>query len=177
MFFKLLNKITKRPIECNKFKYKLFPRTEYCAKYAAPFWATGWFRWRTWRCPQAGIDHLKWASSLVIDDSFGAKPNSKNYGKPTNQAVIAKEMLELYTWWKEIYPKRQDPHVASGWTELCDKRREAHKDDIMFNDRTPDEKKETRKVLDAAYKIEKQYDKEETEMMCRLIRIRDGLWT
>ena len=28
-------------------------------KYQAPWWAFGWFRIRTWRCPQAGLDNLK----------------------------------------------------------------------------------------------------------------------
>ena len=32
-------------------------------KYKSPWYATGWFRWRTWRCPEAGVDHLKWALS------------------------------------------------------------------------------------------------------------------
>ena len=34
-------------------------------KYNPPFWATGWFRWRTWRCRQAGLDNLAWQGDLV----------------------------------------------------------------------------------------------------------------
>jgi len=35
------------------------------AKYNPPFYASGWWRWRTWRCPQAGLDNLKWQSELI----------------------------------------------------------------------------------------------------------------
>ena len=37
-------------------------------KYKAPFWATGWFRWRTWRCKQAGLDNLDWQSKIVAKE-------------------------------------------------------------------------------------------------------------
>lgn len=148
------------------------------AKYAPPFWASGWFHWRTWRCPQAGIDHLNWASSLVMGDDMGVEKGSSNYGKPTCQAECAKEILVLYTWWTEVYPKRPDIYDASGWSALCERRRISHEDDgFMFEDRTPAEKKETRRVLDLSNKIEKQYNKEDTDMLVRLIKIRNSLWT
>lgn len=148
------------------------------AKYDPPFYASGWFRWRTWRSAQAGIDHLNWASSLVIDENMGVETGDENYGKPTGQAVGAKELLELYTWWTKVYPNRQDPHDASGWSALCAKRHAAYPDDgFLFDDRTPGEREETRRVLDLSTELEKQYDKEDEEMMIRLIKIRDSLWT
>ena len=67
---------------------------------------------------------------------------------------------------------------ASGWSALCEEQRKqegglfgslSNKDPVM------------RKRMNAAHKImdrlEKQHRKEDEEMMIRLIRVRDALWT
>jgi hypothetical protein len=149
------------------------------AKYDPPFWASGWFRWRTWRCPQAGIDHLDWAMTLVMDDSMGVEKDSPNFGKPTGQAERAKEIKELYTWWTAVYPNRPDVHDVSGWTEYCEASRAANGGKLswMSNDKSPELKKMGSKALKLSQKIEAAYEKEDTEMMIRLIKARDSLWT
>jgi hypothetical protein len=145
------------------------------AKYNAPFWSTGWFRWRTWRCPQAGLDHLDWAMTLTNND--WCDKDDPEYGKPTGQAIRAKEIKELYTWWKEVYPKRPDPHDASGWSDYCEAKRVLN-DGRLFGDKETNElKKQGNKALKLSQKIEQQYEKEDTEMMIRLIKARDSLWT
>jgi hypothetical protein len=148
-------------------------------KYNAPFWATGWFRWRTWRCPQAGLDNLDWQSKLVWHENE-CEEGSPNVGKPTYQAENALEILALYKWWKEVYPKRPDPHDASGWSRYCELKRQEHGEtglSFMKESKNP----ETRALGDAALKktheIEQAYEDEDTEMMTRLIKIRNSLWT
>jgi len=146
------------------------------AKYAAPFWATGWFRWRTWRCPQAGLDHLDWAMTLTNSDYVDA--TDPNYGKPTGQAILAKEIKELYTWWTVTYRNRPDPYDASGWTEYCEATRLANGGKLSFGvDKSPELKKQCDKAHKLLQKIEATYEKEDEDMMIRLIRIRGGLWT
>jgi hypothetical protein len=147
------------------------------AKYDPPFWASGWFRWRTWRCPQAGLDHLDWAMTLTSGEDWGLKPDDENFGKPTHQAIKAKELLDLYTWWTVERPKRPDPHEASGWSAICDRRREGKTDFFDFEDRTEEEEQETKKALDLCQEIEQRYEQEDEDMMIRLIKIRQGLWT
>lgn len=137
-------------------------------KYSPPWWATGWFRWRTWRCPEAGMEYLEWASSLKNDD-----PNSPRHNEPTPQAEAAMEMMELYKWWTEEYPNRPDPHEASGWSEWCATRR----DIFDFDNDTPEEREQSHKILQIANEIEDKYSQEEEDMMIRLIRIRESLWT
>lgn len=146
-------------------------------KYDPPFWATGWFRWRTWRCPEAGLDYLMWAATLTHDENCGLKEGDDGYGTLTQQANTAREILDLYKWWKFKYPNRKDIHDASGWSKLCDSRRQQYGDDLMWEDETEEHRKETRKVLDLTREIEEQYAKEEEEMLIRLIKIRHGLWT
>jgi hypothetical protein len=150
------------------------------AKYDAPFWATGWFRWRTWRCPQAGMDNLEWQRSLRHDVDSGWAEGDPNIGKPTPQAVKAQEVLDLYRWWKDVYPNRPDAHDASGWSEYCELKRKEHGEtglSFMKESANP----ETRALGDVALKktheIEAAYEAEDEEMMIRLIKVRHGLWT
>jgi len=147
-------------------------------KYKSPFWAAGWFRWRTWRCPQAGLDHLDWAMTLTVGTDWGVEESDPNYGKPTGQAERAKEIKELYTWWTVTYPNRPDPYDASGWTAACEASRIANGGRLSFSgDKDPVLKKDSDKAHKLLSKIEKAYAKEDEEMMIRLIKIRESLWT
>lgn len=147
-------------------------------KYKAPFWASGWFRWRTWRSPQAGLDNLEWQASLVYDTDSGVDDTNKLFGKPTPQAVKAKEILDLYTWWTVTYRNRPDPYEVSGWTEYCARMSEKYGPGLSsWNKRTKAEKTESSKLNKIQSKMEEQYEKEDEAMMIRLIKVRNGLWT
>lgn len=147
------------------------------AKYNAPFYATGWFRWRTWRCPQAGLDNLDWQRALRWKEDEGFEPGDENIGKLTPQAINAQEILDLYKWWTEVYLNRPDPHDASGWSEFCDRTRDEDRHFLDFESETAEEKAESRRILDLCHSIEQTYEKEDEEMMIRLIKIRNSLWT
>jgi len=142
-------------------------------KYQPPWYRSGWLRWRTWRCPEAGIAHLKWASNLTNEEFIeeGETPEL------TYQAKAAREILALYTWWKEVYPNRPDVHDASGWTAYCDMRREKGYDLLDMEDKTEHEAEQCRTALDRSRELELQYAQEDEEMMIRLIKVRESLWT
>jgi hypothetical protein len=146
-------------------------------KYKAPFWATGWFRWRTWRCPQAGLDNLEWQRQLRwTEDEVGA--DHKGLGELTPQAVKAQEILDLYTWWTTTYRNRPDPYEASGWTAACEAQREANGGKLSWGiPKNSILKKQSDKAHKLLQKIEADYEKEDEEMMIRLIKVRHGLWT
>lgn len=148
-------------------------------KYNAPFWATGWFRWRVWRSPQAGLDHLDWAMSLTIDKDWGFKEDDVNYGKPTDQALRSKEIKELYTWWTQTRRARPDPYDVSGWSAHCEAMRVKYPGRFMsgLDSKNDEDRKASRKVSEQLQKIEAAYEKEDEEMMIRLIRVRSTLWT
>ena len=147
------------------------------AKYDPPFYASGWWRWRTWRCPQAGLDHLDWAMSLTYNEDWLSKDDPK-FGKPTPQAIRAKELKELYVWWTETYRNRPDPMDASGWTAYCEAQRAANGGKLSFSAiKDPVLKKQSDKAHKLLQKIEAAYEKEDEQMMIRLIKIRDALWT
>jgi hypothetical protein len=144
-------------------------------KYNAPWWRFGWWNMRLWRCPQAGLDNLKWQSELVWKEE--EVDDKSLIGKPTPQAERALEILALYKWWTEIYRNRPDPHDASGWSAYCDMRRLRGDHLLDLEDRGPEESKMSSDALDKLRKIEEQYETEDEDMMIRLIKIRGSLWT
>ena len=145
------------------------------AKYNPPFWASGWFRWRVWRCPQAGLDHLDWAITLTNSD--WCDETDPNYGKPTAQAERAKEIKDLYLWWTQTYRNRPDPYDASGWTEYCEKTRLLNDGRLFGSKKTPELEELSTRSHELLQKIEADYAAEDEAMMIRLIKARDSLWT
>lgn len=119
------------------------------------------------RSESAGLQNLKWASELIVDESYGVEPGQPSYGKPTAQAESAKEVLALYHWWKER-KNRPDPIESTGWVDFCQRRRV---------ERTPEMQEEARVLLKLVNDMETKYEQEDTEMLIRLIKIRDHLWT
>lgn len=146
------------------------------AKFAVP-WHRRWFRFRTWRSAEAGLAYLDWAGSLKLDTHMGVDPGSAEYGEPTHQALAAREIKELYMWWREIYPNRPDVHDASGWSEYCEMRRNKGYEILDLEDKTEAEAEQCKTALDRSHEIEAAYEAEDEAMMIRLIRIRDSLWT
>lgn len=134
------------------------------------WWQTGKWRTRTYRNIEAGLDYLRWESELTNEDYM--KENEQL--KLTSQALVAREIVELYHWWTEIYPNRPDPYEKSGWSAFCDEMRSKK---MNFNDRDEETKKKSHSLLDELRNIEEQYQEEETKMLERLIRIRNHLWS
>lgn len=145
-----------------------------------PWWSLGWTRFKAFRDPEAGIDHLRWETTL--DD-----PNKPAHEQCPSQAETAREILVLYYWWKEIRPSRPDPMDASGWSAYCDRRRDEAKeknggkasawDMLDFDDETPADRDESSAILDNCRDIETQQIQEDQDMLIRLIKIRKALWT
>jgi hypothetical protein len=145
-------------------------------KYNVPWYRSGWLRWRTWRCPEAGIAYLNWASTLTNEEFL--EEDEKHKAEPTYQAKAAKEILELYHWWTVIYRNRPDAYDASGWSAYCEASRAANGGRLSWSsDKTPELKKMSDKAHKLLTKIEAEYTKEDEAMMIRLIKIRESLWT
>jgi len=139
-------------------------------KHKYPWWSFGWTRLRSFRNPQAGIANLKWEMTL---DSDALAPHEQSPG----QAQSAREIWEIYHWWKFARPARPDPHDASGWTEHCELLRQCGKDLFEFNVETEEERQRGRQCLDQCREIEAAYEAEDDQMLTRLIKIRKSLWT
>lgn len=143
-------------------------------KYKIPKWKL--FNWR-WRSPESGLEYLKWAMSLIKNEEYGLTNSDPEYGKPTQQAINAREIHELYIWWTKIYRNREDPSVISGWHDFCEEKRKSTIDILDFDNESPISRSRSRKILDHLQKIEQEYENEDTEMLIRLIKVRNSLWT
>jgi len=146
-------------------------------QFQAPWYARGWFRWRTWRSAECGLANLEWQRQLRWkEEEVG--PDFKGLGELTPQAVKAQEILDLYIWWTQTYRNRPDPYEASGWTEYCEASRLANNGKLNWGgDKSPELKKMSDKAHKLLRKMEKDYEKEDEQMMIRLIKVRHGLWT
>ncbi len=166
-------------VEVDSARMELICNDEGKKKYFTHWWSAISFNIFTYRNAEAGISHLQWAANLAADESYGLKIEDKGFGEPTAQAKAAKEILELYNWWTEIYPNRPDPYDASGWSEYCDNKRKANAGYLLadFESNTPEDKQTAKHCLTKLRKIETSYQKEDTNMLIRLIKIRESLWT
>ena len=113
------------------------------------------------RCPEAGVDHLLWSSSLTFGEDELIEKDDPQYGQPTRQAESSASILKLYRWWKFDRSARPDPHDASGWSLLYDE----------------DPSKERDEAFESLSSIEERYEKEDEDMLVLLIKIRKHLWT
>jgi hypothetical protein len=122
------------------------------------------FQFKHGKCEEAGLEYLDWASSLIYDSNYGVTKKDKQYNKPTPQALAAKQIKELYLWWKYTRPNRIDPHSLL-------------KDDSDNDDPFSHISKDKKKIYKQIQKLEESYDKEDTNKLIQLIKIRKDLWT
>lgn len=167
-----------------------FGQTENIKKFGYKWYETN--RWINWfltdrRYPEAGLEHLDWASSLTYDDAWYGNHAEKieeakasvEYGKPTPQALAAIEIRELYNWWKNIRPNRPDPHDASGYSDYFKKLEAVFGNDFFasITHQSSELSKEGKDCMISFREIEMAYDTEDEQMLIRLVKIRQSLWT
>lgn len=121
-------------------------------------------RWGENRSAIDGLEYLEWEMSLVTEDG----------NHFTRQAESAREQYELYNWWKNIRPYRPDAYEVTGWNGVNDKLPAISMWDL---ETTTIERDEMMRKSQAVNDLEEVWDKEDTEMLVRLIRIRQSLWT
>lgn len=124
-------------------------------------WHDLFFRFKSWRNIDAGMAYLDWASKLTYDNHNHLKDKNLS-NQLTPQAKAAKESLVLYNWWKHERPNRLDLYKMEG-------------EDIDSGCllKTFSEYDSAKKRMD----IEQERNEEDTEMLIRLIKIRQNLWT
>jgi hypothetical protein len=83
----------------------------------------------------------------------------------------------LYLWWKKVYPNRPDPLEAAGWNTIYEKPDPANFVVGDHDDDSEADRQESREALAKCAEIERAYEKDDEEMLIRLIKIRGHLWT
>lgn len=88
-----------------------------------------------------------------------------------HHAAVWKELQIVYGWWTDKYPTREEelpdfPDVDN--VKILGEHSEEHKDDADVI--------EWRRVADLHHKIEEEWDREEEEMLIRVMKLRKYLW-
>jgi len=131
------------------------------------WWSRYPFKFCTVRNASAGLEYLAWEQSL---DSQDLDPEMRS----DQQAHAAREVQDLYDWWKIRRPLRPDPMDSSGWNEWYNQKK---LDNLFCSTTAPDEREDERIMLDHMHKVEEQYQAEDEAQLIRLIKIRRDLWT
>jgi hypothetical protein len=131
------------------------------------------YKFKHGRCKEAGIDYLNWEKSLLLDKEMGTAIDSPFYNTPTDQAFKAMKVLELYTWYTEVYENRKSSYVLSGLEEY-DKNHPRTADLLSGMGNT---NKDKSNLLNKMRDIDTQYEKEEDNKLLELIKLRRSLWT
>jgi len=127
-----------------------------------------WYRRATFRSRELGIKYLSWEASL--DD-----PHLPEGDRSSRQAESARELRELYLWWVDVYPNREEiPYPA----------RSEHKNKSVlytmsdaYKKEFPEEAAATSSWAKAHHAQEQEWEQEDDAMLKRLIIVRHSLWT
>jgi hypothetical protein len=110
-----------------------------------------------------GIAHLEWEVSLGDTSPL--------------QAKTASEVLKLYDWWVNVRPKREFPETPREQIEA-----EEESDYFLYTmteewkEKNPEQHKVLEQHYDDIRKLEEEWEKEDKEMLIRLMEIRYNLW-
>lgn len=118
------------------------------------------------RKPEYGIKHLEWSSTL--DD-----PSLPPHERCDHQARSAREILAIYKWWVEIRPFRKEleyPKYSDQGGGILGSL------DSDF-DKNAEDYKAYQQVLETNSNLESSWNKEDNEMLIRLMNVRESLWT
>ena len=120
-------------------------------------WYSRWFPVPNAR--ERGLKLLEWEIQLG-DDSI-------------SQSKAAKEIRDLYLWYKDVRPTRIDP-----FSEVPDRPLIFESDNLTFdeNGQLESDEEYSKAVMDAFRKQEKQ-EEEDTGQLVRLMKIRRSMWT
>lgn len=129
-----------------------------------PFYIYNGFK--SFRSRELGLKHLDWAATL--DD-----PSLPPYERSDHQAVAAREIRELYLWWVDTRPNRKLEETGTYSDQGLDILGVLDDD---FDREAPDYKK-YRSAMDRNAELEEKWRIEDTEMLIRLVKIRQQLWT
>ncbi len=106
----------------------------------------------------AGTKYLDWEISLGDESPM--------------QSSSAKEIKEIYTWIKDIYPNRPDIYDVTGWSAHCN-----NKEFIVDDEKDDAYQQNVREMINQIQTLEQQYSDEVTDYLTRIVKIREDMWT
>lgn len=124
----------------------------------------------TFRSRELGIEHLNW--EITLDD-----PELDDHERSDHQARVAREVLDLYLWWKDIRPAREELPLPEDEFDGVSKYGILYTMSDRFKRDHPNAYKARKDWADAVRVQEEAWGREDDENLIRLIKIRHSLWT
>jgi len=124
----------------------------------------------------AGLKYLDWECGLRYSETDGLDADDIRIGELTQQAINAQEIKELYIWWTEIRPNRPNPYLLGEERESIDIVSDNRSVMEIMADRTPEQKETSQKLFEKQEQLKDLQHNEDTDMLCRLVRIRKAMW-
>lgn len=121
---------------------------------------------KPFRRPDLGIRHLEWEASL---DNLSLPDDERSPA----QAIRAREILELYNWWVNVRPNREE-HSLSEYSSQGLGMLASFDDDF---DKDAEDYKAYRETASLNSELRYSWAEEDDAMLIRLIKVRRGLWT
>ena len=115
---------------------------------------------------QNGLEQLDWQINLVNEDE-----TSKH------QSESAQQIKDLYVWWTDTRPNRDDALDLSGYNNIEQDYDHSVSVMEMMANRDDKLKNEINTAFNKAEIIDAEYEDQDTEMLIKLIKIRKTLWT
>ena len=136
--------------------------------------ALGWryklpplLRFKQFRSRELGMKHLEWETTL-------ANPTLSEYERNLGQAQKAVQVIILYTWWKDAYPKREGPEYP---LERDDDDKPLRFLSAKWKKENAEKSEQISQWSKDTYEQELEWDKEDEAMLITLMKIRKDLWT
>lgn len=121
---------------------------------------------------EKSLETLEWEKTLIYGRDWGYSESDESFGKPTSQALAAMEQETIYKWWKEN--KDRDFFKESG---LADCYNFEYGDSFWESYSKMKDNPEQEACREKERELESKFKEEEEEMLIRLIKIRDTLWS
>jgi hypothetical protein len=119
------------------------------------------------RRPDLGMAHLDW--EVTLDD-----PTIPSQDQSPQQAKDAREQRELYLWWTKIRPMRKELEPPRYSNQGLDDILAPLDDDF---DHDAEDYKKHLEICGRNSVMAREWEKEDEEMLLRLIKIRKSMWT
>ena len=131
-------------------------------------------RWFTeYNNPEQGLAFITSQASEVYSVESGLSDNNPLVGSPTQSAIVWKQLLNVYLWYKNEYPCQKTADELSGYSAHVAQYGH-HWSRNVLSHKLAEERRQLAKIRD---RIEQEQYDQVTEHLTTILRYRTTLWT
>lgn len=129
-----------------------------------------------WRLRSAELIRSREKGLKVLD--YMIKPHDDILNvEESKSSMFAKQVKDVYIWWKELRPRRRSPEVESGYMSIYNILVKKYGKSFSVNHLEHVEKREYKNALSKLNMVEVQQLHEDKEHMKKVVQFSNHLWT